>query len=125
ELLVLFGFAYLSLGKEIISQTNNSEKQMHGHDQMHNMRLATQTREDLNPDFRKGFTGPLFNFFPHRTDGVVQPLWPWVAAWFVDHDHKIEEAEMGNDAPVSEQSRALFYRGRWFNVFLTLTFLGM
>ena len=123
ELLALFGFAYVRLGGLLISQTNHTDKDIRGHDQLHNIRLTTETREDLHPDFRKGFTTPFFNFFPHRTDGVVQPLWPWVAAWFADNDHRLTETDMSKDAPISDQTRGLFNRGRWFNVFMTLSFL--
>jgi hypothetical protein len=122
QLLVLFLIAYVKMGGLLISQTNHTDKNMFGGDQMHNMRLATQTREDLNPDFTQGFTPALKNFFPHRTDGVVQPIWPWVSAWLVAPDHQITEEVM-----ISKQGRPedyqLFNRGRWFNVFVTATFL--
>lgn len=124
ELLILFGFAYLSIGGRLISQTNRTDKQIHGGDQLHNMRLATQTRQDLHPDFRTGLITPLTNLFPHRTDGVVNPLWPWVAAWFTDAGHKITEADMA-DPGISDQTRELFERGRWFQMWMTLTFLTM
>lgn len=122
ELLVLFGFAYVNLAGHLISQTNNTSKDIHGGDQLHNMRLATETRPDLHPDFRSGFLEPLADVFPHRTDGVVNPLWPWVAAWFTDAGHKLTEADMANPG-IAEQTRELFNRGRWFHVFMTLTFL--
>jgi hypothetical protein len=122
ELLVLFGFAYVNLGGLLISQTNNGSKEIHGGDQLHNMRLATETRTDLHPDFRTGFMTPLTDLLPHRTDGVVNPLWPWVAAWFTDPGHRLTEADMA-DPGVSEATRALFERGRWFHVFMTLAFL--
>lgn len=124
ELLVLFGFAYIALGGLLISQTNQTSKQIHGGDQLHNMRLATQTRPDLNPDLRSGFLTPLSNLVPHRTDGVVNPLWPWVAAWFTDPGHKITEEDMSQPG-IAAPTRKLFERGRWFNVFMTLTFLVM
>ncbi len=122
-LMALFAIAYLKIGTLLITQTNNTDKQIRGHDQLHNMRLATATRSDLTPDFRKGFSAPLLNFFPHRTDGVVQPLWPWVAAWFADGNHKLAEADMSSEVPISDQSREFFNRGRWFHVFMSLTFL--
>lgn len=122
QLLVLFLLAFLKIGSLLISQTNHTDKNMFGGDQMHNMRLATQTKQDLSPDFSKGFTTALTNFFPHRTDGVVQPLWPWVAAWLAEPDHKITE-----DIMVSKVGRpedhAFFNRGRWLNVFIVGTFL--
>src|SRR5688500_656033 len=77
QLAALYVFAHVQIGEMLIRQTNQTSKDIHGGDQSHNMRLATQVRaEDLNPDFSKGFTKGFMNFFPHRTDGVVQPLWP-------------------------------------------------
>jgi hypothetical protein len=125
ELLALFAFAYVRIGGHLIAQTNNSTKAIRGHDQLHNMRLATQTREDLHPDFRKGFSNGLMNLLPHRTDGVVQPLWPWIAAWFVDADHKITEEDFAEDKPLTDQTRDLFRKGKWFHISMTLGFLAM
>ena len=125
ELLALFAFAYVRLGGHLISQTNNSAKAIRSHDQLHNMRLATETREDLHPDIRKGLGSSLSRLLPHRTDGVVQPLWPWLAAWFVSPDHKITEADMHADAPISDETRELFRSGRWFQISMTLTFLAL
>lgn len=120
--LTLFLFTYLKMGGMLLSQINITDKQMLGGDQMHNMRLATQTRPDINPDLSKGFSDGLTNFLPHRTDGVVQPLWSWIAAWFTDADHQITEEAMQNKV-VTDQDRRLFNRGRWFHVFMTAGFL--
>ncbi len=124
ELLILFGFAYIHIGALLVTQTNHTSKQIHGEDQLHNMQLATEARSDLNPDYNSGFMAPLTNIFPHRTDGVVNPLWPWVAAWFTDASHEINGDDM-TAVGVSDQTRTLFNRGRWFHVFMTLTFLVM
>ena len=70
ELLVLFGFVYVSIGELLILQTNNTNKEIHGGDQLHNIRLATVTRPDLHPDFRQSFVKPLTDILPHRTDGA-------------------------------------------------------
>jgi hypothetical protein len=121
QLLGLFAFAYVRMGGLLITQTNHTTKQILGGDQKHNLRLALQTREDLNPDFSKGFMKALTDFFPHRTDGVVQPLWPWVAAWFADPSHPTPgEADAQT---VTEQDVDFFNQGRWFHVFMTATFL--
>lgn len=125
ELLALFGIAHLQIGSLLISQTNRTEKDLRGGDQLHNMRLATETRADLRPDFRRGFSGPLLDFFPHRTDGVVQPLWPWVAAWFAEPGHTIGEGDMAAGREIPKPTQDLFQRGRWFHVFMTLTFLAL
>src|SRR5688572_10484450 len=78
-LLGLFVLAYVKMGGLLISQTNHTTEQILGGDQKHNLRMALETREDQRPDFSKGFTKAFTDFFPHRTDGVVNPLWPWVA----------------------------------------------
>jgi len=52
----------------------------------------------------------------------VQPLWPWVAAWFTDADHKVIEAEMSRP---TKPDHALFVRGKWFNIFMTMAFLAL
>lgn len=44
--------------------------------------LTEATRADLTPSFEHSVSGPLKKLAPHRTDGVVQPLWPWFAAWW-------------------------------------------
>jgi len=124
QLLALFGLAYVHVGNLLIQQTNNSTKEMHGGDQMHNMRQATFAREDLHPNFSKGFLQPLKNWFPHRTDGVVNPLWPWMAAWLVEDGHQINEEAMRNQV-ITEQDRSLFNRGRQAHVFMSLGFLIM
>ncbi|GEP41529.1 hypothetical protein [Brevifollis gellanilyticus] len=49
-----------------------------------NLELTTQTYHDLQPDFTQSFSEPLNRMIPHRTDGLVQPLWPWIAAWMHD-----------------------------------------
>ncbi len=46
--------------------------------------LAATTRHDLSLDFSGGVSEPLNNWLPHRTDGFVRPLWPWLSAWMMD-----------------------------------------
>lgn len=48
------------------------------------LRLTEQTVGDLAPEFTQSFSEPLKRMVPHRTDGYVQPLWSWVAAWMHD-----------------------------------------
>lgn len=114
----LFAAAYVHIGGLLISQTNNTDKDILGADQKHNLKTALQTREDLKLDFSKGVSEPIKNWLPHRTDGVIQPLWPWVAAWLADGNHQIS-----GPTEVTEQDRAFFNRGRWFHVGMTLGFL--
>ena len=117
-LVLLCGGVYLWLATLLLAQTNHTDEDLLGGDQKNNLKLALQTRADLRPDFTTGFSDPLKNMLPRRTDGVVNPLWPWVAAWFADPDHN-----PSGPAEVTPQDRALFQRGRWFNVGLTLGFL--
>ncbi len=113
--LTAIGFVHLRIGGRLIAQTNNTNQNILAAGQKQALKLALQTREDLAPDFTKGVTEPLKNWFPHRTDGVINPLWPWMAAWLADKDHAIS-----GDAEVTEKDRAFFNRGRWFNVGWTL-----
>jgi hypothetical protein len=113
--LVVMGMAYLNIGRLLIAQTNNTDKDILGADQKHNMKLALQTRADLTPDWSKGVSQPVQDWFPHRADGVVNPLWPWIAAWLADKDHTISGPE-----EVTDQDRAFFNRGRSFHLGWTL-----
>jgi hypothetical protein len=47
------------------------------------LNAAIETRRDLTLDFSKSVSQPLNDWLPHRTDGAVRPLWPWLAAWTV------------------------------------------
>jgi hypothetical protein len=90
------------------------------------MHWALETRPDLHPDFRQGISQPLKNFFPHRTDGVIQPLWPWLAAWFADPGQKLSDTDEVLQIPEDGfKDREFFDKGRWFHVWMTLAFLCM
>ncbi len=117
-LMGLIGFSYVKIGGLLITQTNITDKDILGADQKHNMKLALVTRGDLSPDFSKGVSEPLKDWFPHRTDGVVNPLWPWIAAWLADAK-QVPSAE----TEVTEKDREFFNKGRWFHVQWTLGFL--
>ncbi|TDU66017.1 hypothetical protein EI77_03753 [Prosthecobacter fusiformis] len=69
--------------------------------------LTLATQRDLRPDFTHSFSEPLKKLAPHRTDGVAQPLWPWVAAW------RLDEADL----------RGSLHDLAWFRVGLTLACL--
>ena len=113
--LALMAFAYLKIGELLITQTNFTDKDILGADQKHNLKFALQTRDDLTMDLSKGVSEPVKNWFPHRTDGVVNPLWPWIAAWLADAGHVIS-----GEGEVTDQDRAFFHRGRWFHLGWTL-----
>lgn len=117
-LLALYACVHFFLAGQLIRQTNFTDEDILGADQKHNLKLTLQTLPDLTPDFSTSVSEPLKKWFPHRTDGVVNPLWPWVAAWLADPDHKAS-----GDSEVSPQDRELFNRGRWFNVGLTCGFV--
>ena len=117
-LMSLIGFAYVKIGGLLITQTNITDKNILGADQKHNMKLALLARSDLAPDFSKGVSEPIKNWFPHRTDGVVNPLWPWVAAWLADAKHV-----PSGEKEVTEKDREFFNQGRWFHVTWTLGFI--
>lgn len=48
------------------------------------LKLTEQSVVDLKPKFTRSFSEPMKRMMPHRTDGITQPLWPWVAAWMHD-----------------------------------------
>lgn len=52
--------------------------------------LTRETQKDLDPDFTQSFSAPLKKLAPHRTDGLAQPLWPWIAAWTLDEEELLE-----------------------------------
>lgn len=52
--------------------------------EVENLELMTLTARDLKPDFSLSFSEPFHKMVPHRSDGLVQPLWPWMAAWMGD-----------------------------------------
>lgn len=116
--LVGFSYAYLHIGRLLITQTNFTDKDILGGDQKNNIQLALQTVPDLTPDFSKGVSQPIKNWFPHRTDGVVNPLWPWIAAWMVKDSH-----QPSPDGVISDADRDLFNRGRHFHLGWTLGIL--
>lgn len=117
-LLASYGCIHLFLGGQLIEQTNFTDQDILGSDQKHNLKFTLQTQPDLSPDLSKGISEPLKKWFPHRTDGVLNPLWPWVAAWLTESDHTLSAPN-----EVTNQDRLLFNRGRWFNVGLTCGFV--
>ncbi len=68
----------------------------------------TLEREQAEPDPKAGITASMWRKLPHFTDGVVNPLWPWIAARFHSEDHE-----------------TFFQRGKWFNIVLVAVFLNL
>lgn len=48
------------------------------------LELTRATQGDFQPDFTHSVSEPLKKLAPHRTDGLVQPLWPWLGALRLD-----------------------------------------
>jgi hypothetical protein len=102
--LVLFAGLYFYFATHLVGQTNPNRLK---HDQQNNIELAKVAASHKDPDAKIGFSNSLWRWFPHYTDGVVNPLWPWVAA----------------RAHVPGESDQEFYvRGKWINIFVTAGF---
>jgi len=101
---VLYLWLHFYLGTQLIHQTNQDRLNW---DQQHNITLAFRTLERESAPLQEGGgVSELWKRFPHYTDGVVNPLWPWVAARFTDQDHD-----------------RFFEKGKWFNLILAAIFL--
>jgi hypothetical protein len=104
-ILIIFTALYCYLGRHLINQTNGDRNRS---DQQNNIRLALKAKEFASPDFSSSVSQALWNWFPHYTDGVVSPLWPWVAARIHRENDSDED---------------FFVRGKWLNIGLTLSVL--
>ena len=104
-MLIIFTALYLYLGRHLINQTNGDRNRS---DQQNNIKLALKAKEFASPDFSTGLSRALWNWFPHYTDGVVNPLWPWLAARIHLEGQSDEE---------------FFIRGKWCNTWFTLGIL--
>lgn len=105
--LALFNMVYFFIATQLFYQTNRDRT---NHDQEHNISMADRTleRERAKPEPGDGITSAMWRKLPHFTDGVVNPLWPWVAARFQSDDHE-----------------TFFQRGKWFNIVLVAVFLNL
>jgi hypothetical protein len=92
--------------------------EIHEQERMY-LNAAIETRRDLTPDFSKGVSKPLNDWLPHRTDGVVRPMWPWLAAWSISADHPPASASLS-----AEDHQVLRSGKRWL-FGLSLGFLLM
>jgi hypothetical protein len=117
--LALAGWLYVWLAGILVATTNQNPL---AQDQKNNMRLALEARETLTPDTSAGLGQAIRRWFPHQSDGVVAPLWPWVAAWVARDGHRIEVARFNEHTPAD---LAFFERGKWLNVWISGLFLGL
>ena len=86
-------------------------------DQKHNINQALLARDFSPPESTGGFLGNAARWLPQRTDGVVAPLWPWIAARLATEEHEY------NSSQVTPQDRLLFVKGKWLNVIIVMVFL--
>ena len=104
-LLVLFTGSYFYFARHLINHTNGDRNRS---DQQNNINLTRKAADDIKPDFSQHGSQAIWNWFPRRTDGVVNPLWPWLAA-------RAGSAELTDEE--------LFVRGKWLNVGCTFGIL--
>ena len=96
---------HLRLGGALADQTNHDPLRS---DQDNNMRCARKAAEEAKINLAKGFRTNLRDWLPHYTDGVVNPLWPRIAASFASDDDK-----------------EFFDDGKRWNVAFSAWFLGL
>lgn len=81
------------------------------------LNAAIETRQDLTPDFSKSVSQPLNDWLPHRTDGVVRPLWPWLAAW------NVSSGQPASSGVLSKEDIHVLKAGKYWLMGLSLGFL--
>ncbi|MFV1994053.1 MAG: hypothetical protein ACC661_01355 [Verrucomicrobiales bacterium] len=101
---ILFTGVYFYLATHLVHGINQNRL---ASDQQHNINLAETAiqRAAAGPAEGEAVTEALWSYFPHYTDGVVNPLWPWIASRFANEDHEV-----------------FFVRGKWFNVIASAVF---
>ena len=92
--LTVFTGLYFFFATLLIHQTNADRQRSDQQNNIRHAREALAARE--NPD-------SLGDFLPHYTDGVVNPLWPWLASFTIDE---------------GESDQDVFFDGRWLNTTL-------
>ena len=115
--LAAFAWFYIVLAERLITTTNGDPL---ASDQKHNMKLALGAR-DLRAGVNlegQGVAEAVKQWVPHYTDGVVNPLWPWVSSWVAPAgmNPSVDDAVL----PIDE---VFFLRGKWLNVTLTGLFV--
>lgn len=113
--LVLFAWCYVQAFQR---QGPTWDNVFPEHQRMY-LNAAIETWHDLTPDFSKSVSQPLNDWLPHRTDGMVRPLWPWLSAWTVG-----AEQPRSAGLPSAEDQHVLRSSKRWL-MGLSLGFLLM
>jgi hypothetical protein len=119
----LFAGAYLTLGSQLIENTNTTDADLQSEDQRHAIKLAMvakqiRTGEGEFAD-QSQLEGGLVRQLPHYTDGVMAPLWPWLGSFLLPD----EAAGQVGGSRISEAERAQFIRGKWFLITIGCAFL--
>ena len=117
--LVLAGWLYGWLAGVLMGTTNQNPL---AQDQKNNMRLALAAQSVLDSETSVGGGHAVWQRLPHQTDGVVAPLWPWVAAWVARDGHVIEESTFAEHTAADQD---FFERGKWLNVWISGIFLAL
>ena len=102
----LYFQAHVTLGLKMAEQKNHDAARSDQANNMKNARVAAE-RAETSPG--EGISRAVAGWMPHHTDGVVNPLWPRVAATFSD----------GLD------DEAFFQAGKRWNVWFTGGFLAV
>lgn len=112
-LLVLLAAVLWAYAQALLRQlpTSDELRHLHAMEERH-LTMAVEAKKDQMLDFSRGVSEPLNNWLPHRTDGLVRPLWPWLAAWLMDG------AEGKESAPGISQRFA--QRVHWLNLSFSL-----
>ncbi|OYW31000.1 MAG: hypothetical protein B7Z47_02415, partial [Chthoniobacter sp. 12-60-6] len=112
--LIFFAWCYVKA-----FQTQSAASPSIGEHERMYLNAAIETRGDLTPDFSKSVSQPLNDWLPHRTDGVVRPLWPWLAAW------KVKPEQPPSSGPLSAEDFQVLRSGKRWLMGLSLGFLLM
>lgn len=114
---IVGGYAVLHLGLAWTwSEHRNSD--MESSDQANNMRLAVIAGERARWDPTNGIRGNIRDSLPHFTDGVVGPLWPWIASGFSAAGEVVLPVESvpGQTVIRNEASERFFESGKRWNI---------
>ena len=119
-LLAAFGWFYVWVAEQLVIQTNLEVDQ---YGQVEHIDAALEAREARSGDpVSEGVLGMVQQMVPHQTDGLRNPLWPWLVSWVAP-----QGLGVGDDLE-GDAGGEFFRLGKWVNVALTgalLLSLGM